>query len=143
VLGRLVAGKTVTVSADGLYSRAGDLVGPSWARAIDAWAGAGGRLQMRRLRLTAGDTALDAHGEGLSADAEGRLQGVLDATVSHGDRMLDALAANGSLDPGAARIAAAVLQAARVGTLDHATLTFQAGRTTIGPVALGPAPKVY
>jgi hypothetical protein len=57
--------------------------------------------------------------------------------------MLSALVANGSLDPGAARIAAAVLQAAHIGAFDHATLTFQAGRTTIGPVAIGAAPKVY
>lgn len=142
-LGRLAAGKTVTVTADGLYTRAGDLAGPSWARAIDAWTVAGGRLQVRRLRLTAGDNTLDAQGAGLSADGEGRLQGALDATLSHGDRMLSALAADGSLDPGAARIAAAVLLAAHTGTFDHATLTFQAGRTTVGPVALGAAPKVY
>jgi hypothetical protein len=142
-LGVLAAGKTVTLTADGLYSRSGELAGSSWARAIDAWATAGGRLQVRRLRLIAGDATLEAQGVGLSADGEGRLQGALDATLSHGDRMLSALVANGSLDPGAARIAAAVLQAAHIGAFDLATLTFQAGRTTIGPVALGAAPKVY
>jgi hypothetical protein len=71
------------------------------------------------------------------------MEGALDASLSHGDRMLNALAASGSIDPGAARIAAAVLQAAHLGALDHATLTFQAGRTTVGPVAVGAAPKVY
>jgi len=142
VLGRLAAGKTVTVTADVLFSRAGKMAGSSWARAVDAWASAGGQLQVRRLRLTTRDTALDAQGSGLSADGD-RLSGALQTTLSHGDRMLSALAASGALDPAAARIAAAVLQAAHVGTLDHATLTFQAGRTTVGPVALGAAPKVY
>ena len=142
VLGRLAGGKAVTFTADVLFTRAGDLAGSSWARAVDAWASAGGQLQVRRLRLTAGDTVLDAQGSGLSADGD-RLNGALQTTLSHGDRLLSALAASGSLDPGVARIAAAVLQAAHVGTLDHATLTFQAGRTTLGPVALGAAPKVY
>lgn len=142
-LGHIAAGKSVTLVADALYSHAAALAGPSWARAVDAWAAAEGQLQVRRLRLAAGDAALDAHGAGLTVTGEGRLEGALDASLNHGDRMLSALAASGSIDPDAARIAAAVLQAAHLEALDHATLTFQAGRTTIGPVAVGAAPKVY
>jgi hypothetical protein len=95
------------------------------------------------LHLAVGDAALDAHGDGLTASRDGRLDGMLDASVRQGDRMLTALAQTGVVDPAAARMAEAVLQAAPAGGVGHTTLTFQAGRTTLGPVALGPAPKVY
>ena len=41
--------------------------------------------------------------------------------------------------------AAAAVAAAREGTGDvaQATINFEAGQTTLGPVALGPAPLVY
>ena len=50
----------------------------------------------------------------------------------------------GLIDPGAAQ-SATIVARARQGTGDamQATISFQAGRTTLGPVALGPAPKVY
>ena len=142
-LGRIAAGKSVTLVADAIYSHAGTFAGSTWARAVDAWAAAGGRLEVRRLHLAAGDAAFDAKGAGLSASVEGRLEGALDVSLRHGDRMLTALAQTGAIDPDAARLASAVLQAAPAGALDHTTSTFQAGRTTVGPVALGAAPKVY
>ena len=44
----------------------------------------------------------------------------------------------------AAQAASIVAQARAVGDdLARATLTFQAGQTTLGPVAVGPAPRVY
>jgi hypothetical protein len=142
-LGRIAAGKSVTLAADAIYSRAAGFAGPTWARAVDAWSGEGGRLELRRLHLAVGDAALDAHGDGLTASRDGRLDGMLDASVRQGDRMLTTLAQTGVVDPAAARMAEAVLQAAPAGGVGHTTLTFQAGRTTLGPVALGPAPKVY
>jgi hypothetical protein len=142
-LGRIAAGKSVTLVADATYSHAGAFSGPTWARAVDAWAAAGGRLGMRRLHLAAGDAAFDAQGAGLSASLDGRLEGTLNASLRHGDRMLTALAETGAIDPYAARLADAVLQSTPAGALDHTTLTFEAGRTTLGPVALGAAPKVY
>jgi hypothetical protein len=42
-----------------------------------------------------------------------------------------------------ANAASAVAQARQAGDVAHATLYFEAGQTTLGPVALGPAPKVY
>jgi hypothetical protein len=53
---------------------------------------------------------------------------------------------NGLIDPSAAQIAAAVIQAREAGLEAkgaRVNLNFEAGRTTIGPVALGQAPKVY
>jgi hypothetical protein len=143
VLGHIAAGKSVTLIADATYSHAGALKGPTWARAIDMWASAGGALEVRRLHLAAGDAAMDARGAGLSASGEGRLEGAVDVSLRHGERFLTALAQTGAVDPYAARLASAVLQAAPAGALDHTILTFEAGRTTLGPVALGAAPKVY
>ncbi len=142
-LGRIAAGKSVTLIADAIYSHAGAFSGPTWARAVDAWAAGGGRLEVRRLHLAAGDAAFDAQGAGLSVSADGRLDGALAVSLRHGDRMLTALAQTGAIDPYAARLAGAVLQTAPAGALAHTTLTFEAGRTTLGPVALGAAPKVY
>ncbi|HEY1447088.1 MAG TPA: DUF2125 domain-containing protein [Caulobacteraceae bacterium] len=142
-LGRMAAGKSVTLVTDAIFSHAGALSGPTWARAIDAWSGAGGRLELRRLHLAAGDAAFDAHGAELSVGSDGRLEGTLDSSLRLGDRMLTALMETGVIDPAAARMAGAVLQAAPAGGAGHTTLTFQAGRTTLGPVAIGPAPKVY
>jgi hypothetical protein len=142
-LGRIASGKSVTLIVDAIYSRAGAFSGPTWARAVDAWAAAGGKLEVRRLHLAAGDGVFDAQGAGLSAGGEGRLEGALDVSLLHGERILTALAQTGAVDPYAARLAAAVLQSAPAGGLSHTTLTFEAGRTTLGPVALGAAPKVY
>ncbi len=142
-LGRIAAGKTVTLVADATYSHAGAFTGPTWAGAVEAWAAAGGRLEMRRLHLAAGDAAFDGQGAGLSVSAEGRLEGALEANLRHGDRMLTAVAETGAVDPYAARLASAVLQSAPAGARGHTTLTFEAARTTLGPVALGAAPKVY
>jgi len=142
-LGSIAGGKSVTLVADAIYSRAGAFSGPTWARAVDAWAAAGGRLEMRRLHLAAGDAAFDAQGAALSVSVDGRLEGALDAHLRHGDRALTALAQTGVINAYAARLAGAVLQSAPAGALDHTTLTFEAGRTTLGPVALGAAPKVY
>ena len=42
-----------------------------------------------------------------------------------------------------AQAAAAVAQARQTGDLARATINFEAGQTTLGPVAIAPAPKVY
>ena len=74
----------------------------------------------------------------------GRLTGVLDVTLRQAPKALGALGDEGVIDQEAARAATAVAQARQgAGDAAQATLNFQAGRTTLGPVALGPAPKVY
>ena len=54
------------------------------------------------------------------------------------------MAETGTIRPEAAMAASAVAMA-RQGSNDvaRANITFQAGQTTLGPVAIGPAPKVY
>jgi hypothetical protein len=142
-LGRIAGGKPVTLVVDAIWSRAGAASGATWAETLDSWARRGGRLELRRLHLAAGEAAFDARGAGLSASADGRLEGALDASLRQGDRMLTSLAQAAVVEPAAARLASEVLQANHGGALDHVTINFEAGRTTLGPVALGPSPKVY
>ena len=142
-LGRVSAGKPVTLVADAIYSHARALAGTTRAAAIAAWAGAGGQLNMRQFRLQAGDSSLDGHGTNLSVDGDGRLEGDLNATLTRAADALTALAQAGVVDPAAAHTLGAVLSRARAGAADHVTLGFAAGRTTLGPVAVGPSPKVY
>jgi hypothetical protein len=69
---------------------------------------------------------------------------VLDVSLRQAPRALDAMGAEGVIAPEAAEAAAAVAQARQgPGGVAQATLHVQAGRTTLGPVALGPAPKIY
>lgn len=138
-LGQLAAGKPVTLTAEAIFDHASAFSGGSWPRAVQAWAGAGGTLALRRLSLQAGGVAVDARGWGLSADVDGRLAGTLQVRLTHGEAALARLANAGVIDPAAARLAAVVV-GARGGS---ATLGFEAGRTTLGPVALAAAPKVY
>ena len=50
----------------------------------------------------------------------------------------------GVIPQDAAQAASIIAQARSAGgDLARATLTFQAGQTTLGPVAIGPAPRVY
>ena len=80
----------------------------------------------------------------LTVDRNGRLLGVLDVTLRQAPRALGAMGTEGVIAPEAAQAASAVAEARQgAGDTAQATLNFQAGRTTLGPVALGPAPKIY
>lgn len=140
-LAHLAGGKPVNLAAEATYDHAGALAGPSWSSTVETWALAGGTLALRRLRLQAGDVALEAHGSGLAADADGRLTGTLEARLAHGEEALSRLAQGSIVDPAAARLGEVVLRTAPAPA--NVRLVFQAGRTTLGPVALAAAPKVY
>jgi hypothetical protein len=82
----------------------------------------------------------------LTVGVDGRLRGSLDAQLTKGSGGLLAMGETGLIEPNSAQIAAAVVQARELmndGKSAQATITFEAGRTTLGPVAIGPAPKVY
>jgi hypothetical protein len=137
----LAGGKPVSVIADAIYAHAGALAGPSWAGAVRAWSAAGGSIQARRLTLTAGGFRLDAHGQGLGVGDDGRLQGELTANVVRAPQALASLATAGVVPPDVARTATTALGAQGAGA--PVNVDFQAGRMTLGPVALMAAPKVY
>ena len=101
----------------------------------------GGQTNLRRLQLSAGDASLDAHGANLTVDGDGRLEGALSANLA--PQVLARLAAAGApIERHQAAQSASVALGARTAGAPI-MLEFQAGRTTLGPVSLLPAPKVY
>ncbi|MEP6967942.1 MAG: DUF2125 domain-containing protein, partial [Pseudomonadota bacterium] len=143
LMGRIAAGKPVGLAADAVYSHAGALAGEDWPSAVRAWTSAGGALFVRRIEVDAGDAVLDARAGTLTVGPDGRLQGSLTATLRQAQRALAAMGEAGAIAPEAAGAAAMVVGARGQGSLATVTLDFQAGRTTLGPAAIGPAPKVY
>jgi hypothetical protein len=143
LLGRIADGKPVTLIADTLYSHAGALSGPDWAASVTRWRDQGGVLDMRSLKLLAGDAVLDAKPGVLTVDQDGRLKGSLSVALRAAPRALAAMTQSGAIRPETAATAASVLDASRQGAVDAVTIDFQAGQTTLGPAAIGPSPKVY
>ncbi len=140
---RVAAGKPVSVEVDGVFNHASALVGGDWPSAVDAWRAAEGTMQVRSLKVAAGDAVLDAHSGTLSVGSDGRLRGSLHATLRQAPRALAAMGQEGAIAPEAAYSAAAVATARTQGDIASMTIDFQAGQTTLGPVAIGPAPRVY
>jgi hypothetical protein len=115
LLGHLTHGAPATLTVDGVFDHAHTLAGLSWPAAAAAWASAGGGLQARTLSLTARSLTLDAGGAKLGLGPDGRLTGSFDANV----RFAGAPAAG------------------------RTSLSFEGGRARLGPVDLGPSPRLY
>jgi hypothetical protein len=144
LLGRVAADKPVAMVWNSTISKSSAFAGASWADAVRHWSDAGGQMTVRNAGITAGDASLGVTSGTLRAAADGRFSGALQVNLRQAPRGLAALAAENIIDPDAAKTAAMVV-AARQGSGDtaQAAIDFQAGRTTLGPVALGAAPKVY
>jgi hypothetical protein len=143
---RLAGEKPVSVLWDSLLSQRDDLIGPDWPQAVRHWTEAGGTMTLRKGGITLGDTSLGMGSGSLTVGVDGRLRGSLDAQLNRGSGGLLAMGETGLIEPNGAQIAAAVVQARELmndGKSAQATISFEAGRTTLGPVAIGPAPKVY
>jgi hypothetical protein len=141
---RVAQGKPISIVWNSTLSKMSAFAGADWPSAVRHWADAGGQMTVRDGALTAGDALISASNSKLSVGRDGRLTGSLDATLRQAPRALGAMGESGVLAPETADAAAAVAKA-RQGDGDAAriTLTFQAGQTTLGPVAIAPAPKVY
>ena len=143
LLARIAEGRPTRLIFDAIYSNASALRGRNWPAAERAWGGAGGRIDVRRLRVTAGQAEVDSTGGTLGVGADGRLRGRLDLTLRQAPMTLGAMGAEGALSPETARAAAALAGAIQSGPLLSLPLSFQAGRTTLGPIAIGPSPRIY
>jgi hypothetical protein len=144
LLARIAGDKPVAMVWNSTLSKMSAFGGPNWAEAVRHWSAAGGLMTVRNAGITAGDASLGVTSGTLGAAADGRLSGVLQVTLRQAPRALTALAEQGIVDAGAAQSAAAVVQARQgAGDAAQAAIDFQAGRTTLGPVALGAAPKIY
>ena len=144
LLGRIASDQPVSFAWDGRLSHISALTGRDWPEAVRAWTVAGGRMRVRPGGLTAGEAVVGVTAGDLGVASDGRLTGALDLSLRQAPRALNALGQSGAI-PTEAAAAAAIVVTARQGGADvaRATLTFQAGQTTLGPVALAPAPRVY
>ena len=141
--GRIAGGRPTSLVIDGIYSNASALAGPSWPAAIRRWGASGGSLRLRRLHVVTGQTGVDGDRGELSVGSDGRLKGRLDLVLHQAPRTLAAMGQTGALAPDVARAATDVAGAVQQGPTVSLPLSFQAGRTTLGPISLGPAPRLY
>ena len=144
LLGRIAADQPVSITWDGRLSHISALTGRDWPAAVRAWTAAGGRMRVRPGGLTAGAAVVGVTSGDLGVGADGRVSGALELSLRQAPRALNALGQSGTI-PAEAAAAAAIVATARQGSgeVARATLTFQAGETTLGPVALAPSPQVY
>ncbi len=141
---RVAGDKPISIVWNSTLSHIGAFAGADWPSAVRHWAEAGGSMTVRDAGLTAGDAVIGTKSGSLGVGRDGRLTGVLDLTLRQAPRALGALGDEGVIDQEAARAATAVAEARQgAGDIAQASLNFQAGRTTLGPVALGDAPRVY
>ena len=141
---RVAGGKPVAIVWNSTLSKMSAFTGASWPDAVRHWTAAGGRMSVRQSGLTAGDAVIGVNSGSLGAAADGRLSGALDVTLRQARRGLAAMSDTGLIAQDAAQAATVVAQARQgAGDAAQATINFQAGRTTLGPIALGAAPKVY
>ncbi|MDB5493614.1 MAG: hypothetical protein JWP86_951 [Phenylobacterium sp.] len=141
---RIAGDKPISIVWNATLSKMSAFTGDSWPGAVRHWTDAGGQMSVRQAGITAGDALIGVNSGTLAVGQDGRLRGVLDVTLRQAPRALGAMGDQGVLPRDTAQAAAEVAQARQGGDQTaHATLDFQAGRTTLGPVAIGPAPKVY
>jgi hypothetical protein len=140
-LGLIAAGGPVTFTLDGVFSHAGAMTGADWPQSLRAWTRAGGGLSVRRLELTAGQAGIVSKAGQLGIGPDGRLTGDLAVGAAQTPRILGLMAARGALTADISHAGGAVASA-RAGSA-KLPLDFEAGRVTLGPVALGPSPRLF
>jgi len=141
---RIAEGKPISIVWNSTLSKMSAFTGDDWPSAVRRWSDAGGRMTVRQGGVTAGDALIGTTGASLSVGADGRVRGVMPVTVRQATRALGAMGDQGLLPRESAQAAADVAQTREEPDHSaHINLDFEAGRTTLGPVAIGPAPKVY
>ncbi|HEY8572038.1 DUF2125 domain-containing protein [Phenylobacterium sp.] len=143
LIGRIAGDRPVSITWNSTLSKMSAFKGSDWPSAVRAWSDAGGEISVRPSGITAGEAVLGANAGTLGVGHDGRLRGALDVSLRQAPLALGTMGQMGVVPPEAASAASAVAQARQTGDQARATISFQAGQTTLGPVALGPAPKVY
>jgi hypothetical protein len=124
-LARLAGDAPVSSAWHGTLSKASALAGRDWPDAARAWNSSGGSIEILQGDLTGGAVKLTADHGHLSIDPDGRLNGDIDLDIGGASAILVSLGRAGSLPS------------------PKASLRFQGGRATFGPIAIGPAPRIY
>jgi hypothetical protein len=142
LLHRIAADAAVTANLQARLTKPQAFQGRDWGEAVRAWARAGGTAQGVEGQASGGGASVRTKGGALSVGADGRLVGALPLELRQPAAALGALADGRLLDPGVASSAAAVAAARAQGEAATVNLVFQAGAATLGPVRIGPSPKV-
>jgi hypothetical protein len=145
LLSDLTANRPFALLWQGIVSHPEAFRGASAPAAALAWASAGGEVATVRAGVSAGPRGLGIRPGVLSLSADGRLRGQADFVI-RGDasNAMRAVGQDQIVQPMAADAVALILQAQEAaGWRAEIPLTFQAGVTTLGPVAIGPAPKPF
>jgi len=129
----------------GIVSHPDAFRGASAATAAQAWANAGGAITTVRAGMASGPRGLGVAPGSMSLAADGRLSGQVTALYrGDGGNVLRAMGRDNIINPLAADTVALLTDArAELGGKPTIDVTFQAGVTTLGPVAIGPAPKPF
>jgi hypothetical protein len=127
---------------DSRVTQLGELRGADWSAAMRRWTRAGGRMNVREATLQAGELRARNAGGYLTAGLDGRLRGRVVVALNQPLQALSALTRIEQTDPTALGTATAITEARKEPNVELA-LGFEAGVTTIGPVAIAPAPKVF
>jgi hypothetical protein len=142
LLGRIAGGRPFALISDLTASKTGAFAGRDWPAMARHWAAAGGAADIVRGGMAAGPLRLGVGRGQLGLDADGALNGALTLDLDRDPFLIDNLSA--AIDPLAAQAARAVIDArAQPGRPVLVDLGFQGGETTLGPVAVGPAPRLY
>jgi hypothetical protein len=112
---RIVQGRPASMMWDLTLSRMSTFRGSNWPAAVRAWRDAGGGITVGQAEVRGGDAVLSGKGGPLTVDLDGRLQGVLDADLKGSD---SSPAFGGEV-------------------------VLKDGKAVIGPLPVGPSPRLY
>jgi hypothetical protein len=144
LLARIAGEAPIGITWEATLSKMSAFTGPDWPSAVRSWTAAGGKMSLRNAGMTAGEAVIGARKGELSVGGDGRLRGSVDASLRQAPKALAAMGETGVISPEAAGAASAVAEARQTaGELARANISFEAGQTTLGPVRVGPAPRVY
>jgi hypothetical protein len=144
LMARIAGDKPISLTWNSTLSKMSAFSGADWPDAIRKWTAAGGQMTVRNAGLTAGDALIGVRTGRLGVGVDGRLTGSMEVNLREAPRAIGVMGEQGLIPQPNADAAMAVAQARQAGAeAAQATITFQAGQTTLGPVAVGPAPRVY
>lgn len=113
---RIVQGRPASMMWDLVFSKMSAFRGEDWPDAVRSWRDAGGAITVSGAEVKGGDALLSGKGGPLTVGLDGRLQGTLEATLKGADDGTPAFNGDVELKDGEARI---------------------------GPLPLGPSPRLY
>lgn len=143
LFGRIAGDKPISITWNSTLSKFSAFEGADWPDAVRRWSDAGGKMTVRDAKLTAGEALIETSAATLAVGPDGRLRGVMPVSLRQAPRALGAMAQTGVLPESTASAASAVAAARQTGEVTRATINFEAGQMTLGPVAVGQAPRIY